>query len=241
MSKLLLLLLPMSLFCQAQQLIVATDLWDKYTSEQSDGLYEELLRQVFSDFEILFEYTDYTRTKAMVVSGTADIWLGAYKDEEDYIITPREAMDADFIYAIYVTAKYPEQKPDYMDAPAAWFTDYLYDQYFPQYRLQGYEVNDATTAFRLLNAEKVRFILGDNSEMLELMAAENIENVGYSWIRFGDLALYPAFSRQNPLSSQLAIIWDEALLELKESGQLETLFEKHGLLDEYPFVRNSER
>lgn len=236
MRKLLLLILPFSLFCHAQQLIVATDIWPKYTSEQSDGLYEELLRRVFPDFEMRFVYADYARTKAMVVNGSADIWLGAYKNEEQYISTPQEAMDADFIYAIYLSARYQARGPDFFDAPAAWLTDYLYDRYFPQYRLQGYEVNDATTAFRLLKAEKVRFILGDNSEMQQLMAAENIQNTGFSWQKFGDLPLYPAFSKQNIHFAQLMTIWDEALRDLKQNGQLEALYHKHGVRSEYPFT-----
>ncbi|BDX08617.1 substrate-binding periplasmic protein [Planctobacterium marinum] len=234
MKKQLCFLLLLSCFCKAESLVVATDVWPPYTTEQSNGLYEALFKKVYPNLEVQFVYSDYARTKALLVQGKADLWLGAYKDEEDYAITPHEAMDADFVYAIYLTSRYPNQPPEYQNAPAVWLTDYLYDQYFPQYNLQGYEVNDIVTAFRLLRAEKIRFILSDDSEMLDLMATEGISNEGLTWIRFGVLPLYPAFA-ETPRSAALIQQWDHTLAQLKSNGELAKLFEEFGLLSEYPF------
>lgn len=234
MKKRLCFLLLLSFFCKAETLVVATDLWPPYTTEHSNGLYETLLREVYPELDLVFIYSDYARTKALLVQEKVDLWLGAYKNEEDYAITPREAMDADFVYAIYLTSRYPNQPPLYQNAIAVWLTDYLYDKYFPQYNLQGYEVHDVQTAFRLLKAEKIRFILSDDSEMLDLMTAEGIKNEGFSWVKFGDLPLYPAFAR-TPRSSTLILRWDHTLAELKRNGELMRLFERFGVLSEYPF------
>lgn len=231
MLRLFVYLIFIPAFCCANELVVATDVWEDYSSPDGSGLYEELLQKVYQEsFELRFIYTDYTRSKALVKSGKADLWLCAYKDEETFAITPTQSMDMDFVHAIYLE----NTQPQYHNASAAWLATYYYDRYFPEYDLQGHEVRDMATAFRLLSAGKVQFILGDETEMIERMEREKIRNDGLIWAKFGDLPLYPAFAintRTNGLIEQ----WNEKMALMKSSGELAELFKKHDLFHEYPF------
>jgi hypothetical protein len=219
-----------------KQLVISTAQWSEgYTSESGDGLYEELLRTVYSDYELKFIYTVYQRSKALVKIGDAHIWLCAYMNEEDFALYPQQAMDKDFLYTLKLR---DTPSVDFEGIPEnvlfVWMVGYQYDKYFPDYGLRGIELSDLGTALKLLESGKVDYFIGDDSEIVTEAARAKLSLDDYELEPFAALPVYPGFGK-SPETARLMAIWDTAMVELINSGELHLLFEKHGLLEDYPF------
>jgi len=215
-------------------LTVATDVWlPNYSVEGGKGLYEDIVRTVFNDHEVSFVYRDYLRTKALVKSGRADLWLGAYKDEEDYALYPNTPMDLDEIVSLRLI-KSPSDKLQRSEIQTIWLAGYRYYKYLESIEQPYAEVSDIKAAVRMLLSGKARLLIGDETEL-----TEDLKSLGYALTEFemkkyDELGLYPAFAK-NQGAEALVALWDTRLLEMKRSGELFAIYEKHGLGDEYLF------
>ncbi len=218
----------------AEKIVVATAIWQNYSDADGSGLYNALLADVYGDeYELEFIYADYVRSKALVKSGKADLWLAAYKDEENYAIYPNNAMDADFVHVMQLL---PDNRTaaDYKGEIAAWFKGYHYHKYFADLHLKGVEVDNITTAVKLLKAGKVELILGDDSELQDALRAAGIGQEEFKFEKFATLWIYPAFA-PGTLGEQLRQKWDERMSMLLKQGRVRQLYQKHNVLDAFPF------
>lgn len=218
------------------KIIVSTELWEPgYTREGGDGLYEEIINTIYQQYQVEFQYEDYMRTKALVKNKTVDFWLGAYKDEEDYAYYPEIPIDFDEVVALRFKSNLsPNEQISFLNAKMVWFKGYKYDCYFPDLALQGYEVREIDAALRMLRNGKVDFILGDETEIEELLTKSGLQVAEFEVHFFGLLGLYPGFAKTER-AQQLLSIWDEKMRQMIESGQLKALFTKHDLEEGYLF------
>ena len=218
------------------KLTVATEVWEPgYTAPDGSGLYEAILRRIYPGYQIEFIYTDYMRSKALVKKMQVDMWLGAYHQEEPYALFPDTPMDFDEVVALYKKSPGTKPQPPPFDgARMVWLTGYKYDLYFDGRNIQGVEVRDIATAVRLLNHEKVTFILGDETELAEGLAALDINIQQFQQVVFGNLGLFPAFSK-TVRSRQLIARWEQTLNTMIANGELQRIYQQHQLGEEYLF------
>lgn len=215
-----------------EKVVVATEIWGPvYIIEGGGGLYEDIVREVYSDYEVEFIYEEYLRTIALVKNQYADLWLGSYIAEEAYAAYPETPMDYDEVVSLSLKTKDVSNK-SYADANLVWMKGYQYDIHFPDLSLTGYEVRSIETAIKLLENGKADMILGDIVEL-----EEGILKAGYSPYDFkpkflGLLGLYPGFMKSEK-SQKLIDIWDQRMQELLDNGKLKALFAKFGLEGEY--------
>lgn len=233
---LLFLIVLLSKNSWAQKLVIATESWEDYSGNDANGVYEAIIEQTYGqDFIIEYVYVDYVRSKALVKSGKADMYLGSYDDEENYALYPDEAMDADNVHALFIPD--PNNKdwlPEFKNARAAWMNGYLYDVYFPQHKLTGYEVHEFSAAIALLEEKRIDFILGDQSSMLNRLRALKSPTSAYQTETFGQLFIFPGFAKTER-AQELIALWDSRLKQMKQDGTLFKIFRDRGVDFDYPF------
>ncbi|MFC3095888.1 hypothetical protein DRW07_06740 [Alteromonas sediminis] len=216
------------------RIVVATDVWlPNYTVEGGTGLYEDIVRAVYPQHEIEFIYRDYLRTKALVRRGQADLWLGAYMNEEEYALYPNSPMDFDEVVSLQFIGPNSGQNARF-DIEVIWLEGYQYDQYFTELADSYAEVTEVKAAVWLLMAGKAKTLLGDETELKVELHAIGYDISDFELKRFGDLGLYPAFAK-TPSAGALIAQWDKRLGEMKMNGELLSLYQKHGLGEYYLF------
>lgn len=85
----------------AEDIVVATDEWEGYTSKDGQGYYIDLLKAIFPapEYSLKFEFVPFKRSLLMLKSGKADILLGAYPDDVPAAYLTKYPTNADSISA----------------------------------------------------------------------------------------------------------------------------------------------
>ncbi|MDF2178929.1 transporter substrate-binding domain-containing protein [Aliiglaciecola sp. CAU 1673] len=207
------------------RLVVATALWEpNYTTEEGNGIYQQIVNKVYEDFAIHYEYASYTRSKALVKEGKADLWLAAYAEEEDYALYPTLPFDGDMISLVGLPSQtsVPE---DLGTLSVAWVTGYQLQRYFDPPPRHYYEVESTDAALRMLLAKRIDYVI-DESWNLEHQLAEDPSL--QKRLRIWELAIlpvYPAFQK-NASGESLRELWDQRMRLLFESGWLQQLYQQ---------------
>jgi polar amino acid transport system substrate-binding protein len=209
-----------------KSIVVATELWEpNYTRADGKGIYQIILSKVYPDRQIEYIYTSYERSKNLVESGRADLWLGSYVDEEDFALFPNEALDADEVSAVYLEQRYSvaDFPSALQDAPAAWIKGYDYHQYFPTLNMKIYEVPDVQTGLKMVRGSRVDFFLNDMDDTLDYIEINQTDFEGLNMHKFALLLIFPAFG-PTPDGKELASRWDKQVKKLKHDGSFRAIF-----------------
>ncbi|GGO67014.1 hypothetical protein [Bowmanella pacifica] len=208
-------------------LVVATALWSPhFVNELEDGIYQKLLREVYPKRQINYVYTSYVRSKHLVATGRADLWLGSYLNEEDWALYPRFAHDADLLAAIYLKDTSWQGADSLFRQPVSWISGYDYDKYLAASQMQFYEVPDLNVAMTLLQGERIQYVLDDVWEFNTYLSENDALRDKIHMTPFAIIKIYPAFNNDKR-GQLLAAQWDLAM-ETLVSGRLKSLFLEKG-------------
>lgn len=207
-------------------LIIATELWPTYyTQEDGQGLYQQILAKVFTDWHISYVYSSYDISKTLVQKKQAHLWLGAYKDEEKFALTPDEAFDADEIAVVYLGER---TKADLLAGlkveSVGWQQGYDYHLYLPEFNGRYYEAPNIDIGINMLKAGRINFYLADFDDASNYLAESVHSNLKLNLYEHAQINLYPAFYNDE-LGRRLAKQWDEKIKAMKLDGSLKALFE----------------
>lgn len=209
-------------------LTIATELWPPYyTQEDGQGLYQMIIEHVFDDRKIVYLYTSYDVSKKLVEKKQADMWLGAYQDEEDFAITPKVAFDIDRVAVLYIGSR---TKKDLLsalkNASVTWKKGYDYHQYLPEFNLQYYEVPDIDTGLKMLALNRVEFYLEDLDDISEHLSSIKNTYLNFEMNHLTNLYVFPSFNN-NPEGRTLAAQWDKKMKVMKQDGSLKKIFDQY--------------
>lgn len=209
-----------------QRILVATDIWPPtFTQRSGDGLYQEILSTVYPGYNIAYVYTSYARSKNLVLSGKADLWLASYENEEAEALYPRLPYDADILTLVRLPSTPWQQLQDLDNNHIAWIQAYNLNKYLPQFNLQFYEVASIEDGLRMLLAGRIAYYLDDRWNVNTYL--QQYPHIA-AQTEFNDLALlplYPGFVN-NAKGKALIRQWDKALTHLQHSGQLEAIYRR---------------
>lgn len=216
---------------------VVTEEWEECTNADGTGLYFDILHAVFDPekLKISFQIMPYTRAVDTVVSGKADIVVGAYADEIEGVIYPEWYFDSDNVSALYMKSKFPVFKgEEELDGRrVAWIRGYGYEEYFDR-DMTVVELDKRETALSMLLKDRIDIFLDalmDIEASLETIPADR-NKLAVLPIMY--MELYMCFA-DTPKGKQLAAIWDKNFAELVSNGSLLKLYEKWDIADKYRF------
>lgn len=205
-------------------IVVATDLWPPYFTRQSgDGLYQEILRKVYPGHQIRYIYTSYARSKHLVITGKADLWLASYADEEAQALYPRYPYDADILTLVRLSSTPWQHFQNLQNSNVGWIQAYELDKYLPDLSMNIYEVPSIEDGLRMLLAGRIHYYLDDRWNVEDYLQSNPQINQAVKHSNLALLPLYPGFAN-NARNQALIRQWDKALAELQQSGQLEAMY-----------------
>lgn len=224
-------------FCWAktpEPLVVASALWPpNFVNEAGDGIYQQILREIYPNYALQYVYTTYARSKHMVSAGKADLWLVSYIAEEPWALYPKHAHDADLIAAVHLKETPWQGISSLTGQPVSWISEYGFEKYLPQLQMQYYEVPDLDVAIKILLAGRIHYVLDDIWGIEAYLQNHPDVKAQMTVQPFALMKLYPAFKHTDK-GRRLAKQWDKAMARLIK-GRLQTLYRHAGesyLLDD---------
>lgn len=233
----ILLLLASSLWSSQQPIICASEEWEGYTNRDGTGFYWDLIRTIYDKhgLTIQTETVPYSRSIYMVRQGHADCWVGSYKNEQEFAIYPKTALDCDEVSALTLKqhASGIKNYRSLHGKSVGWLLDYNYDRYIP-IQFVSMILYDRRTAFNMIQKGDLDVYLDDAFEI-----RSSLEKLGFAASQFSikpllPLPIYLGFSPTDK-GKQLRDLWDESMQNLHESGELKRFYQSYDATGYYPF------
>ena len=217
----------------AQQIRLASEVWEGHTEADGKGLGWDIMRQVFepAGIEVVIQSVPYTRSIGLVQRGEADAWVGSYRDEVDEgVHYPQWHYDADRISALSLTTKPVPSLATLGQYRLVWMRGYEYQRYLPN--LKNYwEVLRRNSALEMLNYGRADFYIDARTEVEDLLD-EADDKSRYRITDLTNLPVYLGFTN-SPRGRELAQLYDRRMEALVKQGSLRPLFERWQ--QPYPF------
>lgn len=217
----------------AQQIRLASEVWEGHTEADGKGLGWDIMRQVFepAGIEVVIQSVPYTRSIGLVQRGEADAWVGSYRDEVDEgVHYPQWHYDADRISALSVITQPVPSLATLGQYRLVWMRGYEYQRYLPN--LKNYwEVLRRNSALEMLNYGRADFYIDARTEVEDLLD-EADDKSRYRITDLTNLPVYLGFT-DSPRGRELAQLYDRRMEALVKQGSLRPLFERWQ--QPYPF------
>ncbi len=226
-----------------KEIVVVSEELEDGANRDGTGLYWDIVRMVFEPegIKVIPKTTPYARSVHLVRVKSADAWLGAYLEEEDFPIYPEWHYDADNISAIFKLEDVSEWRGEASleGKTVAWLRDYDYDQYLGV-SVRKKEVNHRKSGLGMLEKGRIDFFLDARADLKAELDKGYLQTGEYGIETFLNLKLYPAFVNSER-GRRLQEVWDRRMQELHDDEAFKQLYEKWDYT-EYPDVfRNSRR
>jgi polar amino acid transport system substrate-binding protein len=233
---LVLLTLSVCLLGQVTEINLVSEAWEDGTNEDGTGFYWDLVRLVYESEGITVntQTVPYERAVALVEMGQKDAWVGAYEDEEEFALFPKNHLDLDYVAAVYINSKISTWNGEnsLKGKKLAWMRGYSYDSYL-SFSVEFTELDKRDSAYKMLLANRIDLFIDAQMEIDNFLSTTDLDKTNLEVKPLMDLKLFLAFGNSDK-SRELITIWDKRIDELKKSGELKKFYEKHGY-SKYPF------
>ncbi|UFQ97154.1 substrate-binding periplasmic protein [Pseudomonas wenzhouensis] len=239
-ARLLALLLGMSVILTAHaelqppdEIQVASEVWEGHTNADGTGMAWDILREVFEPVGVRLhvQSVPYTRAVGLVQRGSADAWVGSYRDEVDEgVLYPRWHYDGERVSALGLRGKPAPTLESLGELHLVWKRGYEYQRYLPNVRHYR-EVRQHSDILGMLDQGHADFHIDSHSE-LELLLANVARRGRYQLVELTWLPLYIGFA-DNVRGRALAELFDQRMALLVKAGTLRPIFARWQ--QPYPF------
>lgn len=221
--------LMLTALTRAEDLVIATDVWEGYTSKDERGYYIELLRTIFPPpaYTVKFEFVPFKRSIRMLESGKADIMLGAYPKDIPDAQLGKYPTDADSVSAVVnkeLAANWQGQASLTNKIVVA-KNAYGFDRYF-QTPIKYTEKDNLRSMLQMLKRGRVDAVLDYKKDIQLLWKPLDLDAQFVALDGVIHENVYPGFAEGNPEIKQH---YEKSFLQLYKSGEIHKLMRKHKL------------
>jgi len=205
----------------AQQLTVGADLWKNLTHEDGSGIYFELINKIFGKENIDIQIDSYHRSLNAFHSHKLDIMVGVFREDVSNAILPNWLLNSDDpILAFYRKSDtHISSINDLKKLSNAWVRGYHFER-FLSLKANDYPVNTPQDGFKLLAKGRIDVFIDYLSNVPEK------HHQLYNHIEIlPPRHVYLAFQK-NLHGQSLARKFDQAMKQLRESGELARIYGK---------------
>lgn len=193
--------------------------WVDYTNPDETGVYIELLKEVYADEQLEFDFSTYKRITNLFEQKQYDIVVGVAKEDIPLAYYPNWYLDYDYpINAYFVDSAHKFNKlSDLNNKVLSWLDGYNFDK-FIEYPHDYYPASTIENAVALLLNKRIdAFVDFDYNIPKEYKSKLNYVEVVPA------RPIYLAFSN-NEKGKALARRFDQTMPKLKSSGRLQALY-----------------
>lgn len=216
-----------------KEIHIASEVWEDHTGADGTGMAWDILREVFepSGVVLRIQSVPYTRAVGLVQRGSADAWVGSYRNEVDEgVLYPRWHYDGEQISALGLKQKPVPALDRIGELRLIWMRGYEYQRYLPNVRHYR-EVRRHSGILSMLDQGHADFYIDARVEIEQLLgdmsSGERYQVVDLLW-----LPLYLGFA-DSPRGRAMADLFDRRMALLVKSGTLRPIFERWD--QPYPF------
>jgi ABC-type amino acid transport substrate-binding protein len=201
------------------KIIVGVTAWAGYTDYDETGVYFDLIREVYPQADIEFEFTTYKRMSQLFEKNKYDFVIGVAKDDLPHAYYANWHLDYDIPAKVFFNKSLHNLNhvSDLNGLTLSWLNGYDFDNYiiFPH---KQYTVHDIDMGFRLLEKGRIDGFIDFDYNVPTAQKG-----------KFGSLelipkrALYLGFA-QTEKGRMLAKQYDEAMTKLRASGKLKQIY-----------------
>ncbi|MDF1879975.1 transporter substrate-binding domain-containing protein [Sulfurimonas sp. MAG313] len=210
----------------SKEIIIASESWKGATNRDGSGLYWKVLEKVYLPlgYTIIKKHKNYEASKAMVHSNNADIYLGAYKNENSFANYPKYYFDQDIVLVVYRSdsiEKWEGQK-SLNGMTVGWIRGYDYNKYLDT-NIQVKESNNRSNGLKQLKSQRLDAFLDDRRKLKPYLKRAKLSPTLFKQKIIFQLKFYPAFT-QTPKGRKLMKIWDERMKILIKTEDFKRLY-----------------
>jgi polar amino acid transport system substrate-binding protein len=219
-----------------REVIISTDEWPDLTNKDGTGFIFDLLRAIYEPAGIILshEFMPWKRTIHEVAAGKADIAIGVYKSDK---ASKTEVALLKSIYPIieerieavslHEAAKNWQGQQSLADSKVAIVRGFDHHKLL-EIKVKPYYVNDYDQALRMLLAERVKFVLGEQLLTYTILPKYLKEGHELSRNIVFSLPNYMAFTPSEG-GRQLLKLYEQRIGQMQKSGELHAIYRKWGL------------
>lgn len=224
----------MAAYAEDTTIIISTEEWEYATNKDGTGLYWDIFRAVYEPegYKIKPQIRSYVGSINLLKEKKVDVMVGAYIDEIENGVYPKNHFAVDIVQAIYQnSANYEWNGAETLKGKkVGWIEGYSYDDYLPKDISQNFQIRtlkNREAAFRLLSKNQIDFYLDALSDLSHFLDKNPSYNpVDYTRKTVLELKLYVVFS-DNDKGKKLAEIFDKRFSELLEQGKIKKIYDKY--------------
>jgi len=172
---------------------IAAETWEGCTAEGGKGAFFELLTEIFAAEGVKLEFTlvPYERSVKMVENGSADLWVGAYDDEEDWAVFPETAFSVDRVAALFKVGRFPEWKgaESLNGVQVVWMRGYSFNDYI-EVPMQFREIDDPAAGIQLVQRGRADAYLDEIEDMQGYLEKSGADPAGFELKEIAKIPLY---------------------------------------------------
>lgn len=193
--------------------------WEGYTNPDETGVYIELLKEVYADEQLEFDFSSYKRITNLFEQKQYDIVIGVAKEDISSAYYPNWYLDYDYpINAYFLSSTHRFNKlSDLNNKVLSWLDGYNFDK-FIEYPHDYYPVSTIEKAIALLLNKRIDAFVGFDY---------NIPKKYKPKLNYVEVVparpIYLAFSNDEK-GKALARKFDQAMPKLNSSGRLQVLY-----------------
>jgi len=212
--------------------IVAPELENGATNEGS-GIYFELLKLIYSPIGIIVktEIAPFIRVNMLLTKNKIDASVSFYSAEVallnglDYFKTPKNPINTERLLAIFKNNSDEWNFPNSLKGKrVAWMDGYNFEKGIPvDYEYQ--RVTSQLQGLKLLEMGRIDYYIDNEFDIKRTIKKFNFDAQQYSMQLILEYKLYVAFSKTQK-GNKLIKLFDCRMDELRESGELEKLYNK---------------
>jgi len=221
-------------YAEKNTLIISSESWENATHRDGSGLYWDIFRAVYEPvgYVVEPEIRSYQGSINNLKLKRSDVMVGAYLDEIEDVIYPKNHFAVDIVQVIYPkNRRFKWEGLNSMKGRnVSWIDGYSFDDYLPDTISKDLYIRKVTnreTVFRLLDANKVDFFMDARSDLINFLKS----NVEYKIDNYVtkivlELKLFTVFSH-NKKGRMLAEIFDQRFAILLANGEIKRLYDKY--------------
>jgi len=193
--------------------------WVGYTNTDETGIYIELLKEIYIDEDLEFDFSTYKRMTKLFEQKKYDVVVGVTKEDVPSAYYPHWYLDYDHPVNAYFlkSTNNLSSLPDLNNKVLSWFNGYDFEKYI-EYDHGYYPVSTVEKAMSLLFNQRIdAFVDYDYNIPEEYKSKLN------SFPLVAARPVYLAFSNDKK-GKELAAKFDQKMTNLKASGRLKELY-----------------
>ena len=211
---------------ETKEIVIATESWKGATNHDGSGLYWDIMQTVYEPlgYTIVKKHTSYEEAVRMVKNGEADLYLGSYIDEHEFVLYPKHYFDQDIVIAVFNTEAIDkwEGKKSLRDMNVGWVRGYDYDKYL-NVKVHKEEFSTRSNGLKLLKSRRLDAFIDDRDDIKPYLAKAKLDPEYFRQKIILQLKLYPAFSN-SAFGKKLKRTWDEQMSKLIQTEAFKELY-----------------